>query len=107
MKILIIAILLLLTACSNIAKDKQMHTIGSAGIGAVAQAITHDVVKSSIVCIGVGVSKELYDEYSYGGFDTKDLLADAVGCAIGIAGVKVIQVYTDGDAVGVQFNSEF
>lgn len=45
--------------------------------------ITKDEDKAMTLCLAAGLAKELYDEYDYGGFDEKDLLADYVGCLIG------------------------
>ena len=53
------------------------------------------------------MAKELYDEADYGGFSKEDLLADAVGCAIGISGMKIIQVYQDNDALGLGVSFKF
>lgn len=108
MKKLILAIALLTSLSANaIDHDKKLHVGFSAAIGAVSQAYFKDTVKSSLTCIGVGVAKELYDEYDYGGFSKADLLADAAGCALGIIGVKTWQVYSQGDAVMIGYELKF
>jgi len=108
MKKLLIAIALLTSMnASALEKDKQMHIGASAAIGVTSQYYFDSYAKSALTCMSVGVAKELYDEVDYGGFSKEDLLADAVGCAIGISGMKIIQVYQDNDALGLGVNFEF
>lgn len=47
---------------------------------AVSMAVS---VLSPLLAIIVAVGKEVYDHYCRGGFDVKDLMADAVGIIIG------------------------
>jgi len=86
-------------------KDKQKHIGVSAVIGVTSQYYFDSYAKSALTCMSVGVAKELYDEAD--GFSKEDLLADAVGCAIGISGMKIIQVYQDNDALGLGVNFKF
>lgn len=96
-----------MTATAEVQEDKIKHAGVSMVIGASAEAITENVLQASTICMAVGTAKEVYDELDYGGFSTGDLIADAIGCAIGISGVKLIQVYQDNDALGVSFNYNF
>ena len=107
MRALILLALLLPLNTNAAERDKKLHFGFSAAIGAVAQGYTENVYYSTAICMGVGVSKELHDEYSYGGFDTKDLVADAIGCAVGIGGIKWIQIYNKDDAYGVGVDIDF
>ena len=88
-------------------KDKQKHIGVSAVIGVTSQYYFDSYAKSALTCMSVGVAKELYDEADYSGFSKEDLLADAVGCAIGISGMKIIQVYQDDDALGLGVSFKF
>ncbi len=89
-------------------EDKAKHAKVSFAMGSVAQMYTEDWKVSMGACMAVGLAKEVYDEYSYGGFDGKDLLADAVGCSIGvIAGDTALKVWHEDDAVGIKYSWEF
>ena len=107
MKKLILLTALLSFNALALDKDKQLHFGVSTAIGAGAQVYHDNVLKSGLSCMGVGVAKEVIDEIDYGGFDEKDLIADAIGCAVGISGVKFIQIYQDGDAVGLGVNLKY
>lgn len=107
MKKLILLTTLLSFNALAIDKDKQLHFGVSAVIGAGSQLYFEDTTKSALACMGVGVAKELIDEHDYGGFDEKGLIADTIGCAVGISGVKFIQIYQDGDAVGLGVNLKY
>jgi len=68
--------------------DKQLHVKASIGAASFFYMINTYSGRShwetAAECMAVGIGKEIYDEISYGGFDTRDLAADAVGCAIGV-----------------------
>lgn len=57
--------------------------------------------------MGTGLAKEAYDEFDYGGFDNKDLIADSIGCFIGITGIKYLQLYQEKDTTGIKFTTKF
>ena len=107
MRALILLALLLPITTHAVGKDKKLHFGFSAAIGAVAQGYTENVYYSGAICMGVGVAKEAYDEYSYGGWSWGDLLADGIGCGLGIGGIKWIQIYNDRDAYGVGVDIDF
>ena len=85
--ITVIALTLTTFSYSQIAKDKQLHYIAGVAIGGIANTatflITKDEKKAFIIglgaSIGAGIAKELYDEYSYGGWDNKDLIFTILG----------------------------
>jgi len=104
MKKLLISLLLCSSlATAEIQNDKKLHFLGSTAIGAVSQTAFEHQGYSWATCMGVGLAKELTDDY----IDKKDLYADALGCALGIYSIKIIQVYHDRDAVGVALNIQF
>ena len=107
MKKLILLFALASFGSQAVEQDKVLHFGVSTAIGAGSQLYFEDTTKSALTCMGVGVAKELMDEADYGGFDEKDLIADAIGCAVGISGVKFIQIYQDGDAVGLGVNLKY
>lgn len=67
--------------------DKQLHLIAGATISAGTYAVVHyntgNKTTATFAAVGVtalaGISKELYDQYSYGGFDWKDFGATMAG----------------------------
>lgn len=71
--------------------DKTKHAEWSSLYGAIASAYINEPGlwnwKASGLCIVPGVLKEVKDKYARegSGFSTKDVAADAVGCAVGIA----------------------
>ncbi len=71
-------------------EDKKLHFKYSAGIGAASQLVTGNTYTSLAVCGGVGLAKEIYDEIDYGGFSKNDMLANAIGCVVGVYGIKVV-----------------
>lgn len=108
MKKLILAVALLTSvSASALEKDKQLHLGVSTVIGATAQIYFEDMAKASLLCIGAGIAKEAIDEYRYGGFDGKDLMADAAGCVLGVVGIKGVQIYTQGDVTMIGLDFKF
>ncbi len=63
--------------------DKQLHILAS---GWVVSELSDNLQEPQAFswCMGIGVAKELYDEWNYGGFSPEDLVADAIGCGLGI-----------------------
>lgn len=68
----------------SVESDKKMHFAVSAGLGFAANSIMDDYRYSMASCMAVGVAKEVYDEIDYGGFSEKDLVADLLGCGVGV-----------------------
>ena len=79
-KIILCILILFTSGAKPIEQDKVKHITASAVIGGVAQHAFNDYRYSSLACLSAGLAKELTDT----AIDSKDLLADAVGCAIGI-----------------------
>ncbi|CAH9017303.1 conserved hypothetical protein [Vibrio phage 150E35-1] len=107
MRYLLILLLMIPTSSYAIERDKVLHVSASVLIGATSEIYFEDAYKSTALCMGVGLAKELYDEYDYGGFDTQDLVADAIGCAIGVYTGYQINVWTDNDVTGVSYTYNF
>ena len=102
------AILLASTSTTAVEYDKKLHFVGSVIIGSVTQVAVEDWRVSAATCMAIGIAKEVYDEYSYGGFDTKDLLFDAAGCALGVlTGNALLSVWHKEDTVGISYHWEF
>lgn len=72
---------------SQIAKDKKLHFGAGLVIGGATNAIVYAKTKNKtkafvwgMVATSVaGLGKELYDEHTYNGFDSKDLGATILG----------------------------
>ena len=79
-----------ISASQAMEEDKAKHLAVSAGLGFAANTVfdSHEVALAS--CMGVGLAKELYDEYSYGGFDGRDFVMDSLGCALGVVSSECI-----------------
>lgn len=85
-------------------EDKAKHLVTSSVIASGAYWYTESWQYSMTLCMGVGLSKELYDQYSYGGFSKEDLAYDFMGCVIGTYfGDKWISLYKTNDIVGITF----
>ncbi|WP_318493389.1 hypothetical protein [Photobacterium leiognathi] len=85
MKKILLATLLSLTPTMSDAKtnDKIKHILFSSNIGIYTAELGEREVAYA-TCIGATSSKEIIDTYSKGTPDTKDILANFVGCSIGI-----------------------
>lgn len=90
MKKIAVILLLLISIqgfTQKIPYDKQLHLIAGATISAGTYAVVHyntgNKTTATLASIGVtafaGLSKELYDQYSYGGFDWRDFEATMAG----------------------------
>ena len=64
-------------------EDKTKHAIVSLALVLMLYMFTANVALSMAYTMMIGVCKELYDEWSYYGFDWKDLVADVIGIIIG------------------------
>ncbi len=79
--------------------DRLLHLMVCLACTIIVALVCHKVGETSwvaaavgsIVAVCVGVTKEMYDFFTDENFDTKDLLADICGAAIGlvVAGVLV------------------
>lgn len=109
LKMLTAGILLLVPLqVSALEKDKQLHLGVSTVIGASVQYVYEDTMTTMLICTGVGLGKELYDEVSYGGFDTEDLIYDVIGCGIGaVVGDYGVKMFKHQDAIGIGYEFKF
>jgi hypothetical protein len=93
--IICIIFLILASRCYALDVDKQMHLAGSAVVSAFT-LMAVDVIKpewpsykkwivAGSLAMIPGILKEVKDEIDYGGWDNKDLLADAAGAFGGSA----------------------
>lgn len=113
MKILIFILLFISSAFAyseEIKEDKYMHLGVSFGIGTVLNTyVVEDYKYAFTGCLLVGLTKELYDEYDYGGFDNKDMVANAVGCGASVwlseqYNIDFLQIKTKNNWAGIEFN---
>ena len=89
------AIFLLFLATSSlfsIGFDKTEHVQVSMALSYAGEALfdeyshvsdTERVLYATGVTLAVGLGKEFYDQYDYGGFSSKDLVADLAGAVSG------------------------
>lgn len=63
--------------------DKDKHLIVSFLLVVILYIITRSGLLSMSIALGVGILKEVYDQWKYGGFDVADLAADIIGILIG------------------------
>lgn len=106
----LVAITLLIASSQALAveEDKVKHFAVSGAIGASMQLYTEDWRTSMATCVGVGLAKELYDQYDYNGFSEKDLVADVLGCSVGVLlGDTALKVWSQDDSIGIQYNLRF
>lgn len=66
----------------SIAADKLLHLIAGMLIAGVVGIIPCFANYALIVAVIAGVAKEVYDEFSYGGWDSLDLLYTVIGGAV-------------------------
>lgn len=102
----LVAITLLIASSQAFAveEDKVKHFAISSAIGASMQLYTENWKTSMATCVGVGLAKELYDN----GFSEKDLVADLVGCSVGVLlGDTALKVWSQDDSIGIQYNLRF
>lgn len=78
--------------------DKVLHLAGSAGMGLVASNLSPNGWEAFGGCAAVGVAKELADSSGLGRASAKDLVADLVGCGLGVAGGRLLIRVTSGQA---------
>lgn len=66
----------------SIPADKLLHFVAGMLIAGVVGLIPCFANYALIVAVIAGVAKEVYDEFSYGGWDSLDLLYTAIGGAV-------------------------
>ena len=69
----------------NIPYDKRLHMLAGLLIGVIGTVITPYSFVGILAAFIAGIAKELYDQCSYGGFDTDDMIATWIGGAVGSA----------------------
>ncbi|AUR91958.1 hypothetical protein NVP1167O_62 [Vibrio phage 1.167.O._10N.261.51.F2] len=107
-KLLPLMALLAVTEASAIEQDKLLHFGVSSAIGGVTMYHTEDWGVSVGACMAVGLGKELYDEYDYGGFDAEDLAYDALGCISGVMLVDYgLKLEASKNSVAVNWSYDF
>ena len=86
-------------------KDKQMHMAVSVVTGSIGMFIAKkclDVTNVEAFLYGVGIAllvglvKELYDEYTYGGFSGADMIANGIGGIVGSGIIFTIYQFNSG-----------
>jgi len=69
--------------------DKQLHFLVSAFIVFAIYAFIPNLLVAGIIALMVGLLKEVYDEYTYGGWDWYDMLADVIGILVSSAVISL------------------
>lgn len=105
MKVITILGLLLFSVFSKaeVEQDKLLHFGVSYGIAkGLNTYVIDDYRVAYLACIGVGALKETYDYYDYGEFGKKDMMANALGCGVGMWVSEVFQA----DYLSINANEE-
>ena len=76
----------------NIPYDKKLHFLAGFIIALLGDVII-DPITGLGFAIAAGIAKECYDDYSYGVFDIKDMIATWIGGAVVVAVVSLIQYW--------------
>lgn len=66
-------------------EDKNYHVLVSTGIGFAANAVFDSQYSSLGACVAVGFSYEVYQHHRYDAYSNQDMVANIVGCGLGIA----------------------
>ncbi|MCY9861313.1 hypothetical protein OTK49_02130 [Vibrio coralliirubri] len=77
-------------SASAMDNDKIMHLTASSAIGFAANGYFDNHQDALVTCLSVGLAKEIYDEIDYGGFSGQDLVADAIGCGLGVVSAEYL-----------------
>ncbi|BAV80936.1 hypothetical protein [Vibrio phage RYC] len=93
--------------CIALEEDKQKHIAVSTVISSGVQYTYDDWKLSMASCMAVGLGKELYDEYDYGGFDEKDLVADLAGCTLGTFVTKGLTSWYEDGTLYLNYEMKF
>ncbi len=104
---LILLLLLLLPFHTQaLDKDKELRIEVSTSL---AWNLSRYMTKRTTMaaCMAVGLGKELYGEYDYGGFDDEDLLADFAGCTLGMLGYQTEKFMLSPKEDGIQLTYKF
>lgn len=72
----------ILNFLGSIAADKLLHFIVGMLIAGIVGITPCFANYALIVAVVAGLAKEVYDEFSYGGWDSFDLLYTAIGGAV-------------------------
>ncbi len=117
MRKLITVIAACLISCSSMPADKKLHATYGVTIGAGTVTALNMInypgnrpLAATAVVVAAGLGKELYDEYDYGGFDYKDLLATVipgVAAAYGWNWALNYSVTTRGDVTKINYVEKF
>ena len=78
-RLIIGATLLSTFAIAQIEKDKQLHFIAGALSAYVGEKIFKTPESPILSAFAAGISKEIYDEITYGGYNDPDLFATTLG----------------------------
>lgn len=90
-------------------KDKRDHFVVSTLLGIGARGfITPQPIPAWGLCMLPGLGKELYDarKNAAGAFSEKDLVANGLGCALGVAGTDMA-LTKEGDRYTLWLNVKF
>ena len=96
------ALLFLTTSLFSVGFDKAQHMQVSMALGYAGATLwdahgtdskTQKILYATGVSFAIGLGKEFYDQYDYGGFSEKDLVADLTGAVSG----AVLSSYLDHD----------
>jgi len=91
----------------SIEDDKRKHLVISTAIGAGSSFIFDDYRYSLATCFSIGLAKEFYDQYDYGGFSKEDLMYDAIGCAIGVFSTEHVKLHFKKDSTVLSIQYKF
>lgn len=64
-------------------KDKFYHFMLCGVVSAVLTALTGNILIGFVVALGLGFLKEIFDAFTGGHFNMKDIVADMIGAAAG------------------------
>ena len=82
----------LITGLASIPVDKWMHTVVSMLItvflyklfALTGMPLMLTLIVSSVLTIGIGIAKEVWDKKNNGSPEIRDIVADIIGVALGI-----------------------
>lgn len=107
-RMICVLILVCMSTSSTMAleQDKVKHVAASTAISGGIITATNNVWLGVGSCMGVGLLKEGYDNIQEGNkFDMEDMVANGVGCALGIPiGKTGNRIFFDGKSIGYKIN---
>lgn len=107
-KIMTLFLISILSINANaLENDKEKHLIASTIIGGASEYIFDDYKYSLSLCATIGLGKELYDEYDYGGFSSKDLAYDLLGCGLGVIIGQQVNIHITPNNFSISYNYKF